>query len=71
MFLSEREEIIGKAREKRNNSFYNLHVKYEELLQQSRELRLSVIYKKLYEIFVSLDITINRNKKENKINVKF
>ena len=49
----------------RKNSFSNLHVKYDELLLQSRELRLPIIYKKLYESFISLDRTINRNKKNN------
>ena len=65
-FLNESKELIVQIKENRNNSFSNLHVKYEELLQQSRELRLPVIYKKLYESFISLDRTINRNKKENK-----
>lgn len=49
----------------RINSFSNLHIKYDELLLQSRELRLPIIYKKLFESFLSLDKTINRNKKLN------
>ena len=69
MFLDECKETIIKTKEKRNNSFSNLHVKYEELLQESRELRLPNIYKELYKKFVSLDITINRNKKENRNNL--
>jgi len=53
----------------RQNSFSNLHIKYESLLQQSRELRLPVIYKKLFESFISLERTINRNKISNKNNL--
>ena len=53
----------------RQNSFSNLHIKYEALLQQSRELTLPVIYKKLFESFISLERTINRNKASNKNNL--
>ena len=45
----------------RKSSFSNLHVKYETLLQPSRELRLPVSYKKLFDSFVSLERTLNRN----------
>lgn len=53
----------------RQNSFSNLHVKYEALLQQSRELRLPITYLKLFESFISLERTINRNKISNKNNL--
>ena len=46
----------------RKSSFSNLHVKYETLLQPSRELRLPISYKKLIDNFVALDRTLNRNK---------
>ena len=54
----------------RNNSFSNLHIKYDQLLNQSRELRLPIIYKQLFDSFVSLEKTINRNKllKSNNLN---
>lgn len=65
----ENEEKAIKVKVKRVNSFSNLHVKYDELLQQSRELRLPIIYKKLLDSFISLEKTINRNKKENKNNL--
>ena len=68
-FETENKENNIKKKDKRVNSFSNLHVKYEELLQQSRELRLPISYKKLYESFITLDNTINRNKKENKNNL--
>ena len=45
----------------RKSSFSNLHVKYETLLQPSRELRLPISYKKLLDSFVSLDRTLSRN----------
>ena len=45
----------------RKSSFSNLHVKYETLLQPSRELRLPITYKKLLDSFVSLERTLNRN----------
>ena len=45
----------------RKSSFSNLHVKYETLLQPSRELRLPISYKKLLDSFVSLERTLNRN----------
>ena len=45
----------------RKSSFSNLHVKYETLLQLSRELRLPISYKKLLDSFVSLERTLNRN----------
>ena len=53
----------------RQNSFSNLHIKYESLLQQSRELRLPIMYKKLFDSFISLERTINRNKASNKNNL--
>ena len=53
----------------RQNSFSNLHVKYESLLQQSRELRLPIMYRKLFDSFISLERTINRNKISNKNNL--
>jgi hypothetical protein len=60
----DKENIIEKVMNRRN-SFSNLHIKYDELLLQSRELRLPIIYKKIFESFISLDKTINRNKKTN------
>ena len=45
----------------RKSSFSNLHVKYETLLQPSRELRLPISYKKLLDSFVSLERTLSRN----------
>ena len=44
----------------RKSSFSNLHVKYETLLQPSRELRLPVSYKKLVDSFIALDRTLSR-----------
>lgn len=46
----------------RKSSFSTLHVKYETLLQPSRELRLPISYKKLLENFMALERTLNRNK---------
>ena len=46
----------------RKSSFSNLHVKYETLLQPSRELRLPISYKKIIDSFIALDRTLNRNK---------
>ena len=46
----------------RKSSFTNLHIKYETLLQPSRELRLPISYKKLLDSFVTLDRTLSRNK---------
>ena len=60
----------------RKSSFSNLHVKYETLLQPSRELRLPVSYKKLVDSFIALDRTLSRinlttNKNYNNfINIK-
>ena len=68
-FENENLEKVIKVKVKRVNSFSNLHVKYDELLQPSRELRLPIIYKKLLDSFISLEKTINRNKKENKNNL--
>ena len=45
----------------RKSSFSNLHVKYETLLQPSRELRLPISYKKLLDSFISLERTLSRN----------
>ena len=45
----------------RKSSFSNLHVKYETLLQPSRELRLPITYKKLLDSFISLERTLSRN----------
>ena len=44
----------------RKSSFSNLHVKYETLLQPSRELRIPVSYKKLVDSFIALDRTLSR-----------
>ena len=46
----------------RKSSFSSLHVKYETLLQPSRELRLPISYKKLLDNFIALERTLNRNK---------
>ena len=44
------------------NSFSRLNIKYKELLSKSRELRLPVIYKELFDNFNALEQAINRNK---------
>jgi len=46
----------------RKSSFSNLHIKYETLLQPSRELRLPISYKKILDSFIVLDRTLNRSK---------
>lgn len=68
-FLNENKDNILNQNYCRMSSFSNLHVKYSELLQPSRELRLPLIYKKLYEFFMILEKTINRNKLSNKNNL--
>ena len=68
-FLNENKDNNSNQNYFRNSSFSNLHLKYSELLQPSRELRLPVIYKKLYEFFIILENTINRNKLSNKNNL--
>jgi hypothetical protein len=68
-FLNENKDNISNQNYCRMSSFSNLHVKYSELLQPSRELRLPLIYKKLYEFFMILEKTINRNKLSNKNNL--
>ena len=50
-----------KNQNNRKSSFSNLHVKYETLLQPSRELRLPITYKKLLDSFISLERTLSRN----------
>ena len=65
----ENNNSLSKTKIIRNNSFSNLHIKYDELLNQSRELRLPIIYKQLLDNFISLEKTINRNKKLNKNNL--
>ena len=47
----------------RKSSFSSLHVKFENLIQPSRELRLPITYKKLYDSFIALEGTLNRNYK--------
>ena len=68
-FLNENKDNNTNQNYCRKSSFSNLHVKYSELLQPSRELRLPLIYKKLYEFFMILEKTINRNKLSNKNNL--
>ena len=68
-FLNENKDNNTNQNYCRKSSFSNLHVKYSELLQPSRELRLPIIYKKLYEFFIILENTINRNKLSNKNNL--
>ena len=68
-FLNESKDNNANQNYCRKSSFSNLHVKYSELLQPSRELRLPIIYKKLYEFFIILENTINRNKLSNKNNL--
>lgn len=68
-FLNETKDNNSNQNYCRKSSFSNLHVKYSELLQPSRELRLPVIYKNLYEYFFILENTINRNKLSKKNNL--
>ena len=74
-------EIIKQLHEKRKNrfdrqnntekiynsrsSFSTLHLKYDELISEKRELRLPVKYKELINAFNSLEHIINLNKIKN------
>ena len=55
----------------RKSSFSNLHIKYELLLQPSRELRLPISYKKLLDNFISLDRTLNKKKLSSNKNFNY
>ena len=55
----------------RKSSFSNLHIKYELLLQPSRELILPISYKKLLDNFISLDRTLNKKKLSSNKNFNY
>ena len=66
--LKDKQNLKNKENSEKNknitieNSFSLLNIKYKELLSKSRELRLPVIYKELFDSFNALEQTINRNK---------
>lgn len=79
-------EIMKKLKEERKNrfdrpdnndkslrsdcSFTSMRFKYEELLSKPRELRLPIKYKKIFNIFLSLEQTIclNKIREKNQLN---
>ena len=68
-FDREKQENINKTHN-RKTSFSTLHLKYEELISEKRELRLPIKYKELLNAFINMENTINLNKVNgnNKLN---
>ena len=60
-FDREQQENINKIHN-RKTSFSTLHLKYEELISEKRELRLPIKYKELLNAFNNMEHIINLNK---------
>ena len=60
-FDREKQENMNKIYN-RKTSFSTLHLKYEELISEKRELRLPIKYKELLNAFINMENIINLNK---------